>query len=452
MRALLLASMVAVVVESAQSAAAQTPAEPVELSLDDAVARGLEVSHRLAEVVARGDAATSVVEQRHAAGRPRVSLQGGYTRTNHIDPFGVPLPNNQLRIIYPDIPDNSRTRLDAQWPVYTGGRVQALEQAASSTATAVRHEASAARTDLRLDIARAYWNLVAARETLRVLDEALRRADAHVRDARNRLEAGLAQPNDVSSAEAQRARQRLLRVQAGGAHDVAQAALARLVGLPPEASIVPTSALESEAGATTAAPERVEALVDAARAERADRQATAEQVKAAERRQEAATALRRPTVAVAAGVDLARPNPRIFPRESAWRESWDVGVLVDWSLFDGGRTRGEIAEAAAARRAAEARLREMDSLLALEIRQRLRELESNVAAVTAADEAVAAAAEARRVVANRFEAGVATATDVLDAQLTLLQAELDRTQALAARRIAGAALARARGRPAEARP
>ena len=46
---------------------------------------------------------------------------------------------------------------------------------------------------------------------------------------------------------------------------------------------------------------------------------------------------------------------------------------------------------------------------------------------------VRSATEARRVIGERFTAGVATSTDVLDAQVALLQAELDRTQAVAER-------------------
>ena len=56
------------------------------------------------------------------------------------------------------------------------------------------------------------------------------------------------------------------------------------------------------------------------------------------------------------------------------------------------------------------------------------------------------AAEARRVLAERFGAGVATNTDVLDAQVALLQAELDRTRALANAQLAAARLDRALGR------
>jgi outer membrane protein TolC len=49
-------------------------------------------------------------------------------------------------------------------------------------------------------------------------------------------------------------------------------------------------------------------------------------------------------------------------------------------------------------------------------------------------------------VQERFAAGVATSTDLLDAQVALLQAELDRTRALANARLASARLDRALGR------
>ena len=65
--------------------------------------------------------------------------------------------------------------------------------------------------------------------------------------------------------------------------------------------------------------------------------------------------------------------------------------------------------------------------------------------LAAAEDAVRAATEARRVIGDRFSAGVATSTDLLDAQVAVLQAALDRTQALANARLADARLHRAIG-------
>jgi outer membrane protein TolC len=82
----------------------------------------------------------------------------------------------------------------------------------------------------------------------------------------------------------------------------------------------------------------------------------------------------------------------------------------------------------------------------VEVRARALELEASREAVTAADEGIRAAADAERVVNERYKAGVATGTDVLDAQVARLQAELDRARAVAGVRMAEARLERALGR------
>ncbi len=413
----------------------------VRLTLDEAIARGLATSHRLADVSARGDAVRANVGSRHAALLPQVAAQAGYLRTNHVDEFGIVVPNGQLRVIYPDIPDNYRARLDLQWPIYTAGRADALERSARAEADAAGDDLATARADLRLEITRAYWALVTAGEAVRVVDESLKRIEAQLQDVRNRFDAGLLPPNDVSSTEAQRSRQRMLTVQARSARDIAESDLARLTGIGPGTPIEPVA--ELSAPEPPGAP--MSDLVALARQQRSERAALLERAAAAGERARAARAGNKPVVAVGGGVDYASPNARIFPRTSAWNQSWDAGINVNWPLFDGGRTKADTAEATANRRAIDERLADFDATIAAEVRQRATDLASSRAAIDAAGDAVRAAADAQRVVRDRFKAGVATSTDVLDAQVALLQAELDRTQAIAGARLAEARLARALG-------
>jgi outer membrane protein TolC len=72
-------------------------------------------------------------------------------------------------------------------------------------------------------------------------------------------------------------------------------------------------------------------------------------------------------------------------------------------------------------------------------------VDTTKAALVASDEAVAAATEARRVLGERFRAGVATSTELLDGDVALLQAELEHTQLQASLRIAEARLIRTAG-------
>jgi outer membrane protein len=415
---------------------AQSPV-PARLTLDDALARAAANSHRLAELTAREGAAAAVAEQRRSADLPVMAAHAGYQRTNHVDEFGF-TQNGRFQVLYPDVPDNWRTRLDLQWPIYTGGRTAALERAAIAEREATGRDLEQARADLRLETTRAFWALVTAAEAARVVAESVKRIEAQLGDVRARFEAGFLPPNDVLTVEARVSQQQTLLIQARNQRDAARAELARLMGARVDVEF------DAEATLDVADPPPG-ALPPTAPDQRPDRLALVSRADAAAARVDAARADGRPTIAVTGGVDMARPNPRIFPRKDAWEDSWDLGVNVTWTLWNGGRTAAQIAEARHQLAASRHRLAELDSQIALEIRQRRLDLESTRAQVATAAAGLRSAAEARRVVAERFSAGVATSTDLLDAQVEQLEAELDRTRALAGVRLAEARLARALG-------
>jgi outer membrane protein TolC len=425
---------------TATDAIAQT-APALRLTLEEAQARAAAVSHRVAEVQAREAAAQATVISRHVADRPFLSALGGYTRTNHVLEFIVPGPTGVPQVLYPDVPSNYRARLDLVWPVYSGGRTDALERAARAELASVAAEIEVAQADLRLEVARAFWAVVTARAAVEVLEQGIARAQAHVSETRERFNAGLVPPNEVASAEAQESRARMFLIEAQNQRDIAQADLGRLTGVDPLQPIEPIADLAAAPG-----PQAAEALVVAARESRRERQVLEGRIDVAEQQRLATLSGRRPMVGIIGGVDYARPNPRIFPRRDVWQDSWDIGVNINWLISDGGRIAADAAAAASLATAARRRLDEFDSVLTVEVRQRALEIESGRAAVAAASDTVRAAAEAYRVVTERFRNGVATQTEVLDAQFALLQSELDRTRAQAAIRLAEARLARAIGK------
>lgn len=444
----------------AEPAAAQ-PAAP--LTLDEAVSRAFETSHRIAESQARQEGAQATVQVRQAASRPTATAAAGYTRTNHVDEFGFPSPDgSRINILYPDVPDNFTSRVGGQWPIYTAGRLDALERAAAAEASAAGADLDTARADLRFEVTRAYWAVATSREAVRVLEESVARADAQVRDARQRLDVGLVPPSDVLTFEAQRSSEELQLIESRNLLESSLIDLRRLIGAAPDAPIeladrldaapptgtgtvptglgtVPMTNVKSDAETAT--------LVEEARKQRPELRALSLRFEAAQAREAAAATGRKPTVALTGGYDFAKPNPKIFPREDIWQTSWDLGVNVSWNFLDGGRTRAETAEAAAAARAVEERQKDLDTVVSADVRLRVLDLRSSQAAVRAADTGVKAAAEARRVLGERFAVGVATTTDVLVAQEQLITAELARTRALASVRLAEARLQRAVGRP-----
>jgi outer membrane protein len=441
MRSLSRPALIVLLFMSPAAPSAQQPALPV--TLEEALQRGQRESLRIVELQARVDAAAAAEAGQRAADRPLIAALAGYTRTNHVQEFQILTPTVPARsTLYPDVPDNYRARLDLQWPIYSGGRDDALVRAARAERDAAGADLLAVRADLRLEITRAFWALVTAREAEQVLDRSVESLDAHVRDVRARLDQGLVPPNEVLSAQAQRARERVLAIEARNTRGSVEADLGRLIG---EASGRPIVA-QVPPGAASVKAEDLAALLEEARKSRPERQAFEERAAASRARATAASAAARPQVGINGGYDYARPNPRIFPRADDWEDSWDVSVNLSWSLWDGGRHRAERAQADAGTRAVEARAGEFDRQLALEVRQRWLDMDSSQAAIDAAAEGLRAAVEARRVLRERFAVGVATSTEVLDAETAVLQAELDHTRAVSNARLAHARLNRAVGR------
>jgi outer membrane protein TolC len=279
-----------------------------------------------------------------------------------------------------------------------------------------------------------------------VLERALARADQIVADVGARVDAGLLPPNERLTAQAQRARQRVQLIQAGNEAALAEAALGRLIGAAPDERLDPVTPVSlGSPRAEAASIQAAGVLASRAIAERSERQALTFRERALRESARALSAATRPQAAVLAAIEPARPNARFVPRVNEWNTSWDLGVSLSWTLWDGGRSRAEQTVVNAQADAVAARLAEFDSLVALEIRQRQLDMASTRAALEAVGEAVAAATEARRVVGERFAVGVAVSADVLESELAALEAELERTRLEASLRVAEARLLRAIG-------
>ena len=124
---------------------------------------------------------------------------------------------------------------------------------------------------------------------------------------------------------------------------------------------------------------------------------------------------------------------------------WTLTLQADWTLWEWGKRRDEVAASSA--RVAKARylLNEIKDNIQLEVKDAylsLREAEKNI---QVAKTAVVQAEENYRMNEERYKQQVATATDVLDAQTLLTQARTNYFNALSEHNIAWARLERAMG-------
>jgi outer membrane protein len=419
-------------------------AEPVtvRLTLADALERARASSPHLESLTALEVAAEAARRGALAERLPLVNLSGGYTRYSNVDEFALTLPGLGTRTIFPNIPNAYGLHAGASLPLYTGGRIESAIAAAGQQREAAIQDRSGALNDLLLETQAAYWGLVTARESARVLAEAETAFEAHLKDAKNRFDVGVAASNEVLAVQVERDRAELARLQAENSAAVVNENLIRLVGLPPGSRVDPAEPLS----APPSSPTDAETLVTAALAVRPEILALQARAKAARASVEIQRSINRPQASLSLGYDYADPNPRILPPQDEFRSSWSAGVAVAVRLFDGGRGAAAVAQAAAQADALDRQVEDLKARLRLEVTSRLLDLSSARDALVVAARNLDAAKENVRVARDRYTEGVVPSTELLDAETALLRAGLDQTSASTQVRIGLANVDRAVGR------
>ncbi|HLA77933.1 MAG TPA: TolC family protein [Vicinamibacteria bacterium] len=427
-----------------ESVADDGPAPVIRLSLTEAIERARVASARLAQVRAVQSGAEAALRGARAARLPQLDAVASYTRNSGVPELTITAPGLGTRTLFPNLPDAYRTRAQVALPLFTGGRLTAAIDAAREQHAAAGLDAEGAGKDLVLEVTTAYLSLVTARESDRVVGEALATYDAHLRDARNRLAQGLAARNELLAVQVERDRAELARLQAGNLASVANANLLRLTGLPPDGSLDPTELLDAPApGEATSEPG---ALLAEATGRRPELLSLGARVAAAEAAVKTTRSLAYPQVSLNAAYDYANPNSRVMPLEAEWKGTWSLGVNLAWTAFDGGRTAAAVAQSRAQADALRHQLEDLSRRVGLEVRIRILDLGTARAALGVAERTLESARENQRVSGDRYREGVAASSDLLDAETALLRAGLDHTSARAQLRLAQAQLDRALGR------
>lgn len=418
-------------------------AEEVPLTLAEAVEKARAHSARLAQLAALEDAAAAAVRGARAQRWPQLDLIASYARNSNVPELAIisPGPPPSRQVVFPNIPDNYRTRAGLTLPLDVGGRIAGGIDASRARRDAARGDLAGATADLALETEGAFWSLVNARDSARVFRESIASYDTHLEDAQNRFDLGLAPRSELLAVQVERDRAELARLQSENQARVANANLVRLVGLPPSARVVPAPAAASPPPAP--APAELEALVAAALPARPETAALRARLSAAEAAIRVVRADSLPQAGITAGYDYARPNTRILPLVDEWNGTWSVGVSISLTAFDGGRTSAAVAQARAQSAAVRSQIEDLEQRIRLEVTTRFLDVSTAEAALHVAERNLLAAQESVKVETDRYHEGVGASADLLDAETRLLHAGLDRTVATTDVSLARAGLDRA---------
>lgn len=392
--------------------------------LDTLLARAVEADPRLAAATAEAEMSGAKVGQARASLLPRLTASAGYTRNEVASE--VELPGEAPVVITPLDQLEATVRLDV--PLVDLGAWSALA-AAADCRDAANAQANATTQATLLAVAQAAWDLRTATHARDAAAAAITANERVLARVTARREAGTGAAIDFLRATADLAQTRGALAEAEADLGAAKRALAARTGVDAlPADLAPRARPDGDLDA--GARRRPE--VEAARATVACRAHTV-----------ASTQL---AVAPTLGgfAQERASNATGFTRQET---QWAAGVNVAWTPLEGGRRASQVAEAAAARRMAEATLqqREREALDALaDARARLDAAALSLdAARVRRDAAEGAAADAEA----RFEAGTGDAADVSLALGDALDATVDLARAEARQALAVETLRVAAGQP-----
>ena len=124
--------------------------------------------------------------------------------------------------------------LTTRYTLFDFGQRRAELKAAQAREGVAKEEAARVRQDIVLEVHQAYFGLVAALETARVVQEALRRAEDHLRLAKLQKEAGAVPQVDVVRAQVEVADAGLTLARAESLVRIGRGGLNTAMGLPVE--------------------------------------------------------------------------------------------------------------------------------------------------------------------------------------------------------------------------
>ena len=376
-------------------------------TLEEAISLALTRNERARSAVEEARAADARVGRARAFLFPSLTATGAYSYRPELERGNTDRETTEGTIVA------EQTILDFRsFPLL--GQARHLRAAARLTA-------EDARRLLAFDTAEAFLTVLNAQQVARAAEERLEFAERNLREIRVRFDAELVGSNDVTRAELEVASAERELVRARGALRVSHLGLENLTATDIDDTLAVPAELLAEAERPVAA---LAAEMPPAATNRPD--LLAERARVAALRSSAREPLGRYFPALgASAVGRSAEDDGASGRD----ENWTIGLGLTWNLFDGGIRESERAERRALARAAELDLSNLERAVAFEVETAQVRIESDQASLARAEVAVQAARRNAAETAELYRQGLARALEVVDANVQVFEAEVERAAA-----------------------
>lgn len=421
-----------IVALAAVAATAQAPpVEPaVPLTLSQAVSVALEKNPLRKAAMAQQRMAAAGVKEARSAFVPRLNFTETATRGN--DPvyvFGTRLRQNRFtaadfalnRLNNPVPVGNFATRLGGSWTLFDSFSNKLNFERAQKMQGAAGNQLERTDQEIIFRVVEAYYGLLRAAKQQQVVEQAVETAQSILDRSQARFESGVSVESDLLRARVDLSSRRQQLVESRNGVSLAQAQLSNSLGLITATEYEPAEALAER---TLPAPVLTEAEAQSLVA-RPDLKRLLSQQAAQEKSVAAAKAAFGPKVNVFGGWEL--DNPAFT---GGGGNNWVGGVELQLDLFQGGAKTARLEQERAAGDQIAALRQAAENQVRLEVRRAWYDLDSARQQVEIARASSAQAQESLRISQNRYDAGLATLTDLLSIEEASRRAQSDYWEAV----------------------
>lgn len=308
-------------------------------------------------------------------------------------------------------------------PLYTGGLVEGQIDVAKLGKTNAQEEILRVEQATKYSAIEGYYGLLAYQELQGVYHEAVDNLQGHLDNVQAQYNVGTKAKVDVLSSDVSLANAKTTAITADNNVAIAESNLNNILGLPLETKL---NLADHQLPFDTYNISLQEAM-DYAMKYRPEVLQAAIAVQEAERSIDIADAGNKPTVAITGGNDWA---DNTFPGIDANKRSWKVAAGVTYNFYDGGATKAKVNQAKQDLLVARETEQKTRESVQLQVKQAYLNIRSAAQKVEETQTVVNQARENYRIQNIRYQAGVGINLDVLDAQLSLNQAQVNHIQAL----------------------
>lgn len=405
--------------------------------LERLVAEALAQNTDIAGAVARVDEARALVEVADASRRPYVDATANADRSRSSQRTATPLEGAS------PVRNNFRLTVNASYEIDLWDRLKNASEAARKELLAAQAARDIVRIAVAASVARSYFalrgldaQLATAQRTIAVREEALALQ-------RKRVEAGVLAELDLRQIEADLAAVRAQIPPLAGERAREEAALGVLLGRSPRAILDEVVEIRPDADLGLLPPVVPPGVPSQLLLRRPDIVEAERRLEAADIRVAIARVGHFPSIALTGY--LGSESALLSNLFTGPASVWQAAALLAQPIFAGGRLRAEVEVADARARQALARYQAAIQNAFRDVHTALVSQTQARASVDAEQARVQALAESVRLAQLRYEGGLASQLELLDAQRNLLAAELNRIEALRAHRAAIANLMQALG-------